>query len=105
MKRKCLSFVQATFLIVSAAAFQACFWEERPVYGPPYYEPGGGTIVLGDYDDNHVWHDRYWWVSHDHNWVHEHHPDWVSNEPHEVHEAYEHHHGHDHDHDHDHDNR
>jgi hypothetical protein len=99
MKRTFLTLVQAIFMIGAAAAFQACFYSEG---GPPYYEPGGRTVVLGDYDDNHQWHDRYWWATNDHDWVHAHHPDWVQNETHEEHEAYEHHkdQGHDHDHDH-----
>ncbi len=97
MKRSVSLIVQAIFLVAGITGLQACFYSE-PAYGPPYYEPGGGTVILGDYDDQHTWHDRYWWVSHDHDWVHEHHPDWVNGESHEVHEAYEHHeHEHDHD--------
>jgi hypothetical protein len=95
MKRKWILILEAIFLIVGMTGFQACFYSQSPAYGPPYYEPGGGTVILGDYDENHVWHDRYWWVSNRHDWVHEHHPDWVEHETHEEHQAYSHHHDHD----------
>ncbi len=48
--------------------------------------------MLGDYDEGHVWHDRYWWVANRHPWVHEHHPEWLEHETPEEHQAFEHHH-------------
>jgi hypothetical protein len=30
----------------------------------------------GDWDEQHHWHDRAWWVGHRHDWVLRYHPDW-----------------------------
>ncbi len=87
MKSKLFLITGALLMLSGAFAFQACFYSEP---GPGYY--GSGPVVVGEYDDGHVWHDRYWWISNRHDWVHEHRPDWVSSETHEEHEAYEHHH-------------
>ena len=87
MKSKSFLILQALLMMVGPIMFQGCFYSR-----PAYYEPGGGAVVMGDYDDNHVWHDRYWWISNHHEWVHQHHPDWVAGETKEEHEAYEHHH-------------
>jgi len=86
MKRKFLPMLAALALLFGAFTLQACF------YSGPGGWYGSGPEYVGDYDDGHVWHDRYWWVQNHHDWVHEHHPDWVASESHEEHEAYSHHH-------------
>ena len=69
----------------------AC-WGPGPYYhGPEYVGPPAGTVVLGDYDEHHEWHDRYWWVVNRHEWVHQNHPDWLEHETPQEHEAFEHH--------------
>ncbi len=87
MKSKSFLILEAMLMLFGTLTFQACFYS-----GPGYYGPAPGAVVLGDYDDSHVWHDRYWWVSNRHDRVHEHHPDWVEHERREEHEAYERHH-------------
>jgi hypothetical protein len=32
----------------------------------------------GDWDDQHKWHDRNWWVAHHHDWVARHHAEWLA---------------------------
>jgi hypothetical protein len=86
MKTKPILILQATLMMLGALTFQSCFYS-RPAYGPP-----PETVVLGEYDEGHVWHDRYWWISNRHDWVHEHHPEWIEHETPEEHTAYQHHH-------------
>ena len=82
----------AMLIAVGALALSAC-WGPGPYYhGPEYVGPPAGTVVLGDYDESHVWHDRYWWIANRHPWVHEHHPEWLEHETPEEHQAFEHHH-------------
>jgi len=84
-----LVILALTILLAGSQMLSACY------SGPNYYGPGfyygAHPEVFGDYDDQHVWHDRYWWISNHHEWVHEHHPDWVANETPAEHNAYEHH--------------
>jgi hypothetical protein len=87
MKSKSFVILEAMLLLFATATFQACFYSRPDYYGPP-----PGTVVMGDYDESHVWHDRYWWIQNRHPWVHEHHPDWLEHETPEEHQAYEHHH-------------
>jgi hypothetical protein len=90
MKSKSFLILEASLILLGMLAFQACASDPH-YYGPGYYGPPSGTVVLGDYDENHVWHDRYWWISNHHDWVHQHHPDWVANETPAEHKAYEEH--------------
>jgi hypothetical protein len=75
---------------IGMLTLSAC-WGPGPYYGGPVGPPPG-TVVYGDYDDGHVWHDRYWWVANRHDWVHEHHPEWLEHETPEEHQAFERHH-------------
>jgi hypothetical protein len=86
MKSRSLLILGAMLMLFGTLTFQACFYT-----GPGYYGPPGGPVLVGDYDEFHVWHDRYWWISNHHDWVHQHHPDWVANETPEEHQAYAHH--------------
>jgi hypothetical protein len=55
-------------------------------YPPGSYPPNANNVNYphgvpyargeGDYDAQHQWHDRGWWVEHNHPWVAEHHPNW-----------------------------
>lgn len=90
MRTKLFLTLPAT-LTLASLTFPACYGPPAPTYyGSTYYGPPPGTVVLGDYDEGRVWHDRYWWVSNRHDWVHEHHPDWIAHETPEEHNAYEH---------------
>lgn len=91
MKTKLLLTLEAMMVLAGAVIVTSRFYSGPDYYGPGFYY-GAHPVVVGDYDDQHVWRDRYWWVSNRHAWVHEHHPDWIENETHEEHEAYEHHH-------------
>jgi len=55
----------------------------RPIPPPGYYS-AGPPVIVGDYDDHHVWHDRDWWVGHNRDWVSTHHHEWL--EHHDEHE-------------------
>ena len=88
MKNKFASILPAALIAVGALALAAC-WGPGPYYhGPEYVGPPPGTVVLGDYDEGHVWHDRYWWVANRHDWVHQHHPEWLEHETPEQHRAW-----------------
>jgi hypothetical protein len=88
MKMKSRSFViLVAMLLFGTLTFQACFYSRPGYYGPPR-----GPVVVGDYDEYHVWHDRSWWISNRHEWVHQHHPEWVQHETPAEHRAYEHQH-------------
>ncbi len=88
MWRRPLLFVQLGLIALAMLAGQACFEEH---YSAPYPAYGyyGTPAVPGDWDDDHTWHDRDWWVDHNHSWVQEHHHEWLKH-----HEAEEHEHGH-----------
>lgn len=85
MWRKTLLFIQVGLFALGA---QACLESTYPsgYYGGGYYSRP--PVIVGDYDDHHVWHNRDWWVGHDHDWVSNHHHEWL--EHHEEHEAHEH---------------
>jgi len=85
MRRRYFLILSTLLITLGTLTLESCFSS-----GPGYYG-GPGPVVLGDYDDSHVWHDRYWWISHHHDWVHQHHPDWVANESPEEHQAFEQH--------------
>ncbi|HXW85202.1 MAG TPA: hypothetical protein VEJ86_12395 [Candidatus Binataceae bacterium] len=64
--------VVATLGLLATVSVSACFYG-----GPGYGYPGGGPVVVGDYDEGHVWHDRDWWVSNRRDWVSVHHHEWL----------------------------
>ena len=84
MKRKFFPILAVLAMLSGAFTLQACF------YSGPGGWYGPGPVAVGDYDEGHVWHDRYWWVSNRHDWVHQNHPDWVAHETPEEHTAFEH---------------
>jgi hypothetical protein len=45
---------------------------------PVYVTPPPRIVVIGDYDDYRVWHDRNWWLANHPRWVQTHHPDWLA---------------------------
>ncbi len=51
-----------------------------PAPAPVYAEGYGRRVIVGDYDDHHVWHDRDWWVGHDRGWVEVHHSEWLEHD-------------------------
>ena len=66
--------VAATLGLLATISLNACFFGG----GPDYYGPGpGGPVIVGDYDEGHVWHDRDWWMHNRHDWVESHHHDWL----------------------------
>ena len=59
---------------------QSCFYDgPSREYGYPAYGYGApAPVVYGDYDENHAWHERNWWVNSRPARVHEHHPEWLA---------------------------
>ena len=84
MWRKTLPFVQLSLFALAAFAGQACFEELYSSYPAPEYYSAGPPVIVGDYDDHHIWHDRNWWVGHNRDWVSTHRHEWL--EHHEEHE-------------------
>ena len=78
--KKLITVAQGALLICRLVALSACFYGPGPdpgyAYGPRYGYAAAPSIVAGDYDEHHVWHDRDWWMSNHHDWVMLHHPEW-----------------------------
>lgn len=84
MRRNIIRAATAVLLTVAMFSFSACFEETYPAPAPypaysyaPGYSYGAPPVVVGDYDEHHVWHDRGWWVGHDRPWVESHHHEWL----------------------------
>jgi len=80
MKSKIIIAIQAGSLALGLFALQGCY---GPSYGggygyagPEYY--GSSTVVVGDYDERHAWHNRDWWVNNRRDWVSTHHKEWLA---------------------------
>lgn len=83
MKRNILRAAKAALVVAGMLSLSACF-EERypaPVYPTYGYAPGytyaAPPVIVGDYDEHRVWHDRDWWVSNHRDWVENHHHEWL----------------------------
>jgi hypothetical protein len=80
----------ASLALIGLLAIQACFEQGRQV--EPEYLPSAQKTTLftraqrppafsaGDWDENHQWHDRDWWVQNRRAWVALHHPDWLESQ-------------------------
>jgi len=78
MKRLLVLF-ESLLLLGGMFALSACFYgpgDPGYAYGPHYGYAAAPPVIVGDYDEHHVWHDRDWWVSNRHDWVLHHHPEW-----------------------------
>jgi len=90
MRNKIFLLPGALFAIFGMFTLQSCFYSgpRYPAYsaGPaaysaypvaPAYVARPPVVVLGDYDERHVWHERDWWVANRRDWVNEHHREWL----------------------------
>ena len=84
MRVKVAAALKAMLLLFGMLAFQACF--ERPRGAAPSYVSSTPVFraaspppqfTAGDWDEDHVWRDRAWWIEHRRDWVEQHHPDWL----------------------------
>jgi hypothetical protein len=95
MRKKIIGGLKGWAFVAAAVSLQACFYGGgHPYYAQPapyayapapayqYARPPGYAYVppprVGDYDAQHQWHDRTWWVQNNHAWVQQHHPDWIA---------------------------
>jgi hypothetical protein len=78
--RKLILLAEGLLLICGSLMFSACFYgpgrDPGYAYGPRYGYAAPPPVVVGDYDEHHVWHNRDWWMSNHHDWVMTHHPEW-----------------------------
>ncbi len=106
MRLKILPLITGGALFIGALALQACgdssgyaygpggygpgyassygyaptYVEPAPVYASPGYAPGYAYAGDGDYDEQHVWRERDWWVNNRRDWVMAHHQAWLNHE-------------------------
>ncbi|HYB91245.1 MAG TPA: hypothetical protein VEC38_09380 [Candidatus Binataceae bacterium] len=92
MRNKSFLLLVAPSMILATLTLQSCFYGGGPrypgypgyAYAPaPVYVAPPPPVVVGAYDERHVWHDRDWWVANRRDWVDAHHHEWL--------EAREHH--------------
>src|SRR5713226_10454902 len=79
MRIKLFAILETASLAIGMVTLQACI-EERYVTPPPAYAPvyqPAPPVVVGDYDEGRVWHDRDWWMNNRRDWVEAHHREWV----------------------------
>jgi hypothetical protein len=78
--KKLIILAEGLFLVCGIFTLSACFYGPRPDpaygYARSYGYNVAPPVVVGDYDERHVWHDRDWWMANHHDWVEHHHPDW-----------------------------
>jgi hypothetical protein len=77
-----------SLLLFGMFAFQACFLESRDVipangyssYITAMFKPASAPsgYEVGDWDENHEWHNRDWWVKNHRPWVALNHPAWLA---------------------------
>jgi hypothetical protein len=79
----------ALLFLIGLFALQACL-DQRHQIEPANPDSYKMTVFTraeppqafspGDWDENHQWHDRDWWVKNRRGWVALHHPNWLESE-------------------------
>jgi len=88
--RSILSTLIVGAFICGMSTLQGCYMGPGPGYGYGYpaYTTGyvaRPPVVVGEYDEGHVWHDRSWWVANRRPWVEQHHREWLTASRHDAH--------------------